>query len=419
MFQEQALEILKSGQNVFITGAAGTGKTYLLNQFIQYLKDIDITYAVTASTGIAATHLNGTTIHSWSGIGIKNTLSDKDLEKINKRVNANFKSTKVLIIDEISMLHAHQLNMVDKIAKYVLNNDKPFGGMQIVFCGDFCQLPPVSDNDSEVVFAFESKAWIESNLKVCYLHKSYRQNECDKLLYILNSIRENFITNNLREALADLYANKISKISTKLYTKNINVDIINNSELTKIKEKSYFYEMQEYGDPYIIENLKKRCLAKEKLELKVGALVIFIKNHRFGEYVNGTQGKITGFNKGNVPIVETHDGKQIYVTKDDWVVENSKGQALGGISQIPLCLAWAITVHKSQGMTLNSAEIDLGDAFCYGMGYVALSRVIKASGIKLLGFNEKSMQIDPKMRYQDEVFKKQSYMIEGQIGKLL
>ena len=173
MQQSQALDILKLGKNVFLTGAAGAGKTYLLNQYIKYLKEHNVGVAITASTGIAATHLQGMTIHAWSGMGVRDSISNKDMEKIltTPRLKRNYKNTKVLIIDEISMLHKHQLDMVDSIACYVLDNDEPFGGIQVVVCGDFFQLPPVSNapDSEEKQFAFEANSWDRGDFYFCYL----------------------------------------------------------------------------------------------------------------------------------------------------------------------------------------------------------------------------------------------------------
>lgn len=404
MLQDKALDLLKSGSNIFLTGAAGTGKTYLLNQFIEYLKSKEIKYSVTASTGIAATHLNGVTIHSWSGIGVKSKITPQDLNNLKKNIKYNYQTTKVLIIDEVSMLHAHQLDLVDTIARHLLDDTKPFGGMQVVLCGDFCQLPPVTTDNKDIVFAYESNSWKNSNISVCYLQKQYRQNERDELLSILNSIRNNAVNETLKSKLHSLHKEYDIGHTTKLYTNNIDVDSINNYELEKLKSKSYTFDMVEHGEKFAIEGLKKRCLAKEVLELKVGALVIFIQNDRDRQYVNGTVGVVQGFTKSGAPIIKTRDNI-IYVTRGEWGIEDADSREIACISQLPLCLAWAITVHKSQGMTLDAAEIDLRRAFCYGMGYVALSRVRDSSGLNLLGFNEKSLQIDPKMLEQDKIFK--------------
>ena len=179
MTQQEALDILKMGHNVFLTGAAGSGKTHLLNQYIAHLRAHDVGVAVTASTGIAATHLGGQTIHSWCGMGVRETLADDELEAImrNTRIARNFKKTKVLIIDEISMLHARQLDMVERIARHMGDFTKPFGGLQVVLCGDFFQLPPIvraqqsGESPAEKQFAYECRAWDSGELRVCYLHE--------------------------------------------------------------------------------------------------------------------------------------------------------------------------------------------------------------------------------------------------------
>src|SRR4029079_6580005 len=177
MQQNEAFNLLKMGKNIFLTGAAGAGKTFLLNQYINYLKEHNVAVAITASTGIAATHLQGTTIHSWSGIGVKDNITTKDLEKLPDRIKRNYKKTKVLIIDEISMLHKHQLDMVDTIARHIRNSDQPFGGIQVILCGDFFQLPPVSSSSftEDIRFAFESPVWKSGNFNVCYLQEQHRQ----------------------------------------------------------------------------------------------------------------------------------------------------------------------------------------------------------------------------------------------------
>ena len=162
MLQEKALAILKSGKNVFLTGSAGTGKTYVLNQYIEYLKERKITVAITASTGIAATHMNGMTIHSWAGIGVKEHLTNANLVSMRskKYLKDHLEKVKVLILDEISMLHKNQLNLVDTVLKYFKNNDEPFGGIQVVLCGDFFQLPPIGNQGelSRDKFSFMSEA---------------------------------------------------------------------------------------------------------------------------------------------------------------------------------------------------------------------------------------------------------------------
>ncbi len=423
MNQKTALEILKLGHNVFLTGAAGSGKTYLLNQYIQYLKSKNIKTAVTASTGIAATHMSGITIHSWSGMGIKDKITEIDLRKLsrNRRVQKRMEKTKVLIIDEISMLHAHQLDNVDKICRYLKEETfLPFGGLQVVLCGDFFQLPPVQKNRSEKVkFAHTSQVWQEMKLKVCYLDEQHRQ-EDDRMLELLNDIRGARVSERTWEIILSRGNKEISEISqpTKLFTHNVDVDGINNRELEKIKEKSLGYEMQARGNKKLIEFLKQSCLAPEKLVLKKGARVMFVKNNFDEGYVNGTVGDIIGFNpENNFPVVKTLQGRKIIVSPATWeVLEDDV--ALARIKQIPLRLAWAITVHKSQGMSLDAAEIDLGKSFEYGMGYVALSRVRKLSGIKLLGINEMALEISEEIYKLDNELQKLSEDAKQELEKI-
>lgn len=413
MKQEEALSLLKMGENIFLTGAAGAGKTYLLNQYILHLKEHDVEVAITASTGIAATHLQGTTLHAWSGIGIKDFLTPHDLEKLmdNKRVKRNYKKTKVLIIDEISMLHPHQLDMVDTIARYMLDHDKPFGGIQVVLCGDFFQLPPVSRNaDEPTKFAFESNVWNTHGFKICYLHEQHRQSD-DLLLTVLNDIRSGTAGEHTRVPLRTRYKKEPQGTTkpTKLFSRNINVDGMNDAELTTLPAQKKIFTMSTMGFGALVEGLKKSCLAPEKLVLKIGAEIMFVKNDVQLRYVNGTRGVVTGFENSpeGWPIVRTNDNRIVIANAEEWKYQEN-GAVRAILTQVPLRLAWAITIHKSQGMTLDTAEIDLGDAFEPGMGYVALSRVRSLSGLKLMNLNAMALTVHPDVLQKDTVFKQQS-----------
>lgn len=422
MLQAEALHLLKMGKNIFLTGAAGSGKTYLLNKYIHYLKENNVAVAITASTGIAATHLQGTTLHSWSGIGVKDSLNQKELEKIlaNDRIKRNYKKTKVLIIDEISMLHKHQLDMVDTIARHILNSNESFGGMQIVLCGDFFQLPPVSSGSvNEVQFAFESHAWENGNFHVCYLHEQHRQGN-DPLLTILNDIRSGTAGEHTKVPLRTRYKKEPEgeTKATRLYSRNINVDSMNDQELTNLNAKEKIFKMKTNGFSALVEGLKKSCLAVEQLKLKIGAEVMFIKNDPTGRYVNGTRCIVVGFDKmEGWPIVKTYANEIIIASPEEWNYEEN-GTVRATITQVPLRLAWAITIHKSQGMTLDAAEIDLGDAFEPGMGYVALSRVRSLGGLKLMNLNEMALTVHPKILRQDKDFKAASVDIANYLKTL-
>jgi ATP-dependent exoDNAse (exonuclease V) alpha subunit len=400
MKQQTALDILKLGYNVFLTGPAGSGKTYLLNQYIEYLKEKNVGVAVTASTGIAATHLDGQTIHSWSGLGIKDELGKGDLTKLRRKSHYRnrFAKTKVLIIDEISMLHAHQLDMVNRICKEFKEPLLPFGGLQVVLCGDFFQLPPVTKENRKAKFVVESHSWHEMKPNICYLDEQHRH-EDGEMTKILNAIRANEVNDDVFDLILTRENKSVAIIGikpTRLYTHNADVDAINDLELQKIKEKPVAYQMYAKGDDKLVKVLKKGCLAHEKLILKKGAVVMFVKNNFDRGYVNGTLGKVTGFDENKLPIVKTLSGKSIIANPETWAIEEDD-EILASVSQIPLRLAWAITVHKSQGMTLDMAEMDLSKSFEYGMGYVALSRVRTLKGIKLLGINETALEVNPEI----------------------
>lgn len=396
MKQSQALDILKMGHNVFLTGAAGSGKTYVLNQYISYLKNKHVGVAVTASTGIAATHIGGVTIHSWSGTGIREKMSNGDITKLLKKsyLRKHFLHNDVLVIDEVSMLHARQLDLVNRLCQTFREDFRPFGGLQVVLCGDFFQLPPVAKNGEVSRMVMLSDIWREMNLKVCYLHEQYRQNDTH-FFNILNEIR----ANNVSDASCQLLHSRVdadlsSRIApTKIYAHNVDVDAINRCELEKIDETAFCYSMKERGNPNLAEALKKGCLSPETLLLKVGAKVMFVKNNFEKGVVNGTIGEVIGWDDDRFPIVKIFSGEKVVVLPETWVIEED-GEVKADIRQIPLRLAWAITVHKSQGLSLDVAEVDLSRAFTPGMGYVALSRVRSLQGLSLKGFNEMSLVVD-------------------------
>lgn len=419
MTQSDALKILKTGANVFLTGAPGAGKTYVLNQYINYLKEHDIEVAVTASTGIAATHIGGMTIHSWSGIGVKKILTDWDVDAIEskKYLWKRFDKTKVLVIDEISMLSAHAIDSVNKVCKAFKRNNLPFGGMQIVLVGDFFQLPPVTGKGEETKFAFESGAWKELNPIILYLTEQHRQ-EDDSLLSILDRIRRGDVEEDFEELRDRLEAEFEDVVShTKLYTHNADVDNINMEHLQKLQSDEYYFEMVSKGKGNHVERLKESCLSPENLCLKVGAVVMCTKNNFEAGYVNGTLGEVVDFDKDTGhPIIVTNHGKEIIIEPTSWNIEDGD-KIIASISQIPLRLAWAITVHKSQGMSLDAAEIDLGKAFEYGQGYVALSRVRTLDGLKLLGFNANALMVHPKILEIDKKFRSRSEQILEYLNK--
>ncbi len=421
MTQKTALNILKLGHTTFLTGAAGAGKSYALRDYISYLKKHGVKYAVTASTGIASTHIGGTTIHSWSGIGIRQKLHPYDIDAIEEKQNLykRWNETQVLIIDEVSMMHASFVDMLDTLAKHLRRSEKPFGGMQVVFTGDFFQLPPVVKRgdayENEEVFAFTSRAWKESKPVVCYLTEQFRQ-EDDKLSSILNAIRSGEVEEEHFEYLKEANSTKHTEDHIKLYTHNENVDEINRKEFDLVEGDIKTYQMITKGKANILESLKNNCLAEETLQLKIGAKVICIKNSVDRSYVNGSMGKVESFDNEGAPVIELASGKKVKITADSWKVEED-GKVRAEIIQLPLKLAWAITVHKSQGMTLDMASIDLSRAFTSGQGYVALSRLKALDGLHLVGFNPQALSISEVVREADINFRAKSEQAERAIEK--
>ncbi|MGV4538921.1 helix-turn-helix domain-containing protein [Ornithobacterium rhinotracheale] len=400
MTQEKALDILKSGRNVFLTGSAGTGKTYTLNKYIEYLKSHKIPVAITASTGIAATHLNGMTVHSWSGIGIKSHIETAHLQKLKERkyMRDKMKDVRVLIIDEISMLHKNRLNAVNDVLQYFKDNPLPFGGVQVVFSGDFFQLPPIGENREKArdKFCFMSEAWVNAKPYICYLTEQYRQSN-NPLNQLLNEMRAGEVSpisyDVVNQKIQETMYSDVDRFP-HLYTHNVDVDKINEQKLKLLEAIPQKFKATAKGSPSLIEVMKTNILAPYEFELKEGAEVMFVKNNFEKGFSNGTLGIVKEFSEDGYPIVETKDGNLIVAEPEEWKVEDENGKTLASITQIPLRLAWAITVHKSQGMTLDEACIDLRKTFEKGQGYVALSRLRDLEELTLLGVNEVAMQLD-------------------------
>ena len=431
MTQEEALSILKTGANVFLTGEPGSGKTHTTNQYVAYLRSHGVELAITASTGIAATHISGMTIHSWSGIGIKQELTPYDIDRItqNERVVRRVSRAKVLVIDEVSMLSAHTLGLVDTVCRELKNPEKAFGGLQIVFVGDFFQLPPIMRRETEqgerlafenapkaprAQFAYRSPSWKAAQPVVCYLTEQHRQEDA-LFLNILSAIRNGNVNKEHEAHLATRkhIAPNEYKNTTKLFSHNADVDEVNNTQLKKLSGSPHTFTMKEYGTKSFVEQLKKSCLSPERLLLKTGAKVMFTKNSPEGRFVNGTTGEVIGFESAEgYPRVKLRSGRVLTVEPAEWAVE-TEGKALARIGQIPLRLAWAITVHKSQGMSLDSAFIDLTQAFEYGQGYVALSRVRTLAGLQLAGWNEQALRVHPDARQKDTEFREASISAES------
>lgn len=406
MTQGEALTILKTGANVYLTGEPGSGKTHTINEFVQWLRSSGIEPSVTAATGIAATHVGGMTLHSWSGIGVAEYLSRADVDRIasKEHVAKRIAKAKVLIIEEISMLSATTFEMADKICREVRRENKPFGGLTVILVGDFFQLPPVP-RGREVAFAYTSPIWRDLNLITCYLTEQYRQDDSE-FLGVLSAIRSGEVEEWHHERLMSRHTelSALPQGAPKLFSHNADVDRINAGELAKLSGVARKFYMTSKGKDSLVEGLKRGCLSPEVLELKEGAAIMFTKNSPQGRFVNGTLGVVKGWGADGLPIVKMKGGGKTSTEPMEWRLEE-QGKMRASISQVPLRLAYAMTVHKSQGMSMDEAIMDLSKTFEYGQGYVALSRVRMLSGVYLTGLNKRALEVHPGILEKDRDFR--------------
>ncbi|WP_288270527.1 PIF1 family DEAD/DEAH box helicase [uncultured Bifidobacterium sp.] len=444
MRQTDALRILNAGANVFLTGAPGAGKTYVLNQFVKQARQRGASVAVTASTGIAATHLNGQTIHSWSGVGVAQVMTDTLLKQIKTRRGKRIRATDILVIDEISMMHAWLFDMVDQACRAVRRSPEPFGGLQVVMSGDLFQLPPVSNTrrDRELVapppelvamreryakagrnpngFVTESLIWPELNPVVCYLTEQHRQ-DTGQLLDVLTDIRQGTVTDTDRQALDTRIGVEPAgdDVAISLYPNNRQADALNDSKLAQINEPEHRFEAESSGQVSLIKRLKSTMLAPEILSLKIGAAVMALRNDTNQQYVNGSLGTVVDFvstTEGEYPMVDFENGHTVIMQPAAWEMMDGE-TVLASVKQVPLRCAWAITIHKSQGMTLDRARMDLRRTFAPGMGYVALSRVESMDGLYLDGINERAFLVSPEAVRLDGILRERSQMAERELAE--
>lgn len=405
--QQQIIQDVRSGHNVVISGPGGTGKSYLVKYLCDHILPSKST-ARTATTGIAAVNIGAQTIHSFSGIGNAEG-SIEDIVARSKRAwrtAQNWQESTVLFIDEFSMLSADIFDALNEIAKYRKRNQKPFGGVQLIMVGDPLQLPPISkDGEEKAKYCFDGVSWPECNFKVHILTEVFRQTE-KELVEALCQIRLGRVTpeaNALFKACTSQGDNKEQDgiQHTKLYSTKKNVDAENQHRLMALPGETHTYTCVDSGESPYLEQLQRNSIAPEKLSLKVGAQVMLIKNLDVsGGLANGSRGVVTEFvemtqpsgkNKTKseakeakeiVPKVKFLNGREVVIGRLAWTVDRF-GVPKATRVQIPLILAWSISVHKSQGMSLDAAWIAMQDMFAEGQAYVALSRVRTYSGLRL------------------------------------
>lgn len=417
--QRDFFDLFFEGKSIFLSGVAGTGKSFcikILNEFCQKNK---ISLALTASTGIAALTIKGATIHSFAGIGLadKDAMSIiNDVKKYKKAV-ARIRNCKILFIDEISMISGELFNKLDIVFKYFRpwDQNKPFGGIQLIICGDVMQLPPVFKNylNEEQLFFFESRAYQEANFHICYLTESKRQSD-STFVDALNKIRigDHSGLNIINKRIDYIFPKSIIK-PVKLFCINSSVDKYNKICLDSIESKSVFFYSKDSGEDRHILQLDKNCMAPKVLELKIGAQCILLSNLDIeGGFVNGTIGKIIKF-ENNLPVLQKDDGSTLIIDNDSWeikeqIIDNSGHityKSVASRRQIPLKLGYAISIHKSQSMSIDKLEIDFGRAFESGQIYVGLSRATSLESLSIKNLNPNQITINSKCLEFDNLIK--------------
>ena len=426
--QHLAFDKYVKGHNIFITGPGGSGKSALIRKIKE---DSKKEIQVCALTGCAAVLLNckAKTLHSWSGIGLGNGTIEQNIKKIigSKYKRQIWQNTDILIVDEVSMLSLKLFNMLNEIGKVVRKNPRPFGGIQLIFSGDFYQLPPVGNKDEPDTqrFCFESDNWNSIFRPNCQIQliKIFRQTD-EIYSSILNQVREGKIKKKSNELLLQYVGREPEENlivePTKLFPTKNKVEYINNSKMAALDSEEKEYDVKQILDLEMTAEEKRmrlqytrediqieldfligNLICDKNIKLKVGSQVMCIINIPLttnDEMIcNGSQGIVTRFCPStNLPIVKYNNGIEMVMSRHIWSSENIPGI---GVSQVPLILAWALTIHKSQGATLDTAEIDVGSGiFECGQTYVALSRVKSLSGLYLTSFDAGRIKINKKVK---------------------
>ena len=401
--QERAVKACVSGKNVFITGCAGTGKSLVLAHIIARI-GARVNYYVTASTGVAASQIGGMTLHSFASTGIIEDGSVPDVPNVVKKIRFNkqalerWKSTQTLIIDEASMVAPTYFELLHDVACAIRKNGLPFGGIQLIVTGDFLQLPPVSKAKPTVQFVFQTGIWKRCFAETTFLLKDVYRQKDTAFSELLQRVRMNELTpaddallmEISKRTTADAMSGDI--IPTRIYARRHDVDSENNAMLDKLEGTVHTFLGKSSGaDKKADEILAKNCLAPQTLHLKVGAQVILLQNISPPSLVNGSRGYVVRFNyspsgSGNMyPVVSFDNGVTRLIEENTWVT-NVGDIPIARYTQLPLCLGWAITVHKCQGMTLSKALFDAGNCWEGGQAYTGLSRFSSIDGMFLTNY---------------------------------
>jgi ATP-dependent DNA helicase PIF1 len=403
--------VVNQKKSLFFTGSAGSGKSHLLRCIIRELRTRyeSREVAITAPTGIAACNISGCTLHSFAGMGLAVGQREHLLAKVlkSKKALERWRACKVLVIDEISMVDGEFLDVLEWMACQVRRSGQPFGGIQVVITGDFFQLPPVRNNSSDVKFAFEAACWSKCIHSTIQLTHVFRQRD-DRFVRILNEIRVGAMSKDSLELLRSLsreptYPND-GILPTRLFALRAEVDSANDQRLERLSGSPQTYTARDSGkDPIQVAKLPNNCLAPTALRLRKDAQVILLKNLD-ATLVNGSRGIVIGFETREkdaggemFPVVRFENGRTLQVTPELWDIEVPGEGIVASRQQVPLLLAWAMSIHKSQGQTLERVVVDLARIFENGQAYVALSRATSIEGLQVLNFNAQKIRANPRV----------------------
>ena len=415
--EEQAAvvaSVFDDRRNVCVTGPAGSGKSAVLKALTRYAQEKRERFQVVGTTGIAAVNINGITLHAFAGLPVNNpALTPEKLAKAiensdrYEQVFTNLTMTKILAIDEVSMLSAQLLDYFSELCQLVRGNPEPFGGMRIVFFGDFLQLPPVGNKDNRnPPFAFESEHWYKANIRLHLLTKVFRQPDPEYANF-LSKLRRGIYDADCQQRIAALTAKPIPRSGKAviIHTHNKDVDNINQKFLAQLTGRAEIFQAADQHLPNVgekaLKEIQKSCLAVSPLELRVGARVMLLRNTDFHRgLINGSCGTLVDFKPFGgekfklVPVVEFDNGETEAIKPASWETIDGEERVIAARTQIPLRIAYAITAHKSQGLTLNSTVLFLNRCFNFGQGYVALSRCKTAEHTYLNSYNKRSFMAD-------------------------